>query len=83
MLPLSLIFPQYNNSMLPRIVNLGSALICQSGALSPLLSVIAVAVVAGILSLKNESSIFRSVIQHYMWFWKCQASSPETKQYRA
>ena len=29
---------------------------------------------SGILSLKHESSIFRSFIQLCMWFWKCQAS---------
>ena len=38
---------------------------------------------AGIFSLKHESSIFRSFIQPSMWFWKCQASSPWDKQYRA
>ena len=38
---------------------------------------------AGIFSLKHESSIFRSFIQPCMWFWKCQASSPWDKQYKA
>ena len=38
--------------------------------------------VEGIFSLKHESSIFRSFIQTCMWFWKCQASSPQAKQYR-
>ena len=37
---------------------------------------------SGIFSLKHESSIFRSFIQPCIWFWKCQASSPEAKQYR-
>ena len=37
----------------------------------------------GIFSLRHESSIFRSFIQPCMWFWKCQASSPWAKQYRA
>ena len=37
----------------------------------------------GILSLKHESSIFTSFIQPCRWFWKCQASSPWDKQYRA
>ena len=36
---------------------------------------------AGIFFLKHESSIFRSFIQPCMWFWKCQTSSPEAKQY--
>ena len=36
---------------------------------------------ADIFVLKHESSIFRSFIQPCMWFWKCQASSPEAKQY--
>ena len=35
-----------------------------------------------IFDLKHESSIFRSFIQPCMWFWKCQTSSPEAKQYR-
>ena len=38
---------------------------------------------AGIFSLKHESSIFKSFIQPYMWFWKCQARSPWDKQFRA
>ena len=38
--------------------------------------------VPDIFVLKHESSIFRSFIQPCMWFWKCQASSPEAKQYR-
>ena len=37
----------------------------------------------GIFSLKHESSILRSFIQPCMRFWKCQASSPWDKQYRA
>ena len=32
--------------------------------------------VSDILSLKHESSIFRSFIQPWMWVQKCQASSP-------
>ena len=28
-----------------------------------------------IFDLKHESSIFRSFIQPFMWFWKCQAGS--------
>ena len=36
-----------------------------------------------IFVLKHESSIFRSFIQPCMRFWKCRASSPEAKQYRA
>ena len=37
---------------------------------------------ADIVVPEHESSIFRSFIQPCMWFWKCQASSPEAKQYR-
>ena len=37
---------------------------------------------AGIISLKHESSIFRSFIQPCLWFWKCQTSYPWDKKYR-
>ena len=50
----------------------------QSNVLSFLPSVL-----SDIFSLKQESSIFRSVIQPCMWFWICQARSPCAKQHRA